>query len=336
MTATHYRFIWFDDSPDQISRSLKDAIEHPDVPEGHTAELTVHSLNNVNVAHELAAYIEQSPADLVILDHVLNKAAGAPILRRGSTVAAELREHSPNTPFIGVSGAESTDVSFLNAREYIDLFERDRLTAAIPSFFAIARDFRCLTPERIHPIEGCLELMGCPVDDREGLILAMPEELKEPPDKGTPHELARWIWKSLMGRPGFLYDQLHAAMLIGVTEDAFSKVAPLFDEAVYTGLFASSTRQRWWVSRLKKLLLKLVPEPRLAVPAKRGRSLPGIEAADYSRCHFTDQPFPDCVAAADSASCEFYPARCEITIIDPTDTPIVGFEPRRIIKRADS
>src|SRR5207302_1384138 len=104
-----------------------------------------------------------------------------------------------------------------------------------------------------------------------------------PVDKGTPHDLARWTWKDLMGKTGFLYNRLRASTLLGITEEGFAKVENLFEAAEYAGIFKSAARRRWWSSQLKRVLVGLVPEPKLASPQQRGRSLPGIEAGDYSR-----------------------------------------------------
>jgi len=197
----------------------------------------------------------------------------------------------------------------------------------------LAHGFRQIATEKNLGVDAIAKLVAAPGSDVQALVMALPIDLKKPSDAGTPHALARWFLHRFIARPGFLYDRLHAATLVGLNESGFQKVEKYFDDALYRGVFHSSGRPRWWSSQLKHCLLKAIPEPKLMPPAKRGRLFRELSAKDYSRCYFTDSDLPDVIASPDETSDQGFPAVSEVTAIAQNDTPAIGFQPRRVFVR---
>ncbi len=72
-------------------------------------------------------------------------------------------------------------------------------------------------------------------------------------------DISKWIHDVLFEFPGILYDSLHAATFLGISEEAFcvQEVQNLFVEARYSGAFAPP-EGRWWKSRLRSSALDLM------------------------------------------------------------------------------
>jgi hypothetical protein len=85
-----------------------------------------------------------------------------------------------------------------------------------------------------------------------------PRLSRSSPDWTAP-EIARWINTVLFRYPGLLYDSLHAATALGISEDSFlhNKVQNAFQSAIYSGVF-DSLAQRWWRDRLFKIGFAIV------------------------------------------------------------------------------
>lgn len=57
----------------------------------------------------------------------------------------------------------------------------------------------------------------------------MPGEFQTERHATTEHRMARWVYNVLLRRPGFMYDRLHTATLLGLSELGFSKVETKFE-----------------------------------------------------------------------------------------------------------
>jgi len=100
-------FIWLDDSPSSISASLRAAIRESGYDAGEQTDLKIVEVDGKDVGAALTKLLAEPVPDFVILDHFLNKAAGT-VFRKGSTVAAEIRDHWPNVSIVGVTGGINT------------------------------------------------------------------------------------------------------------------------------------------------------------------------------------------------------------------------------------
>ena len=138
-----------------------------------------------------------------------------------------------------------------------------------------------------------------------------------------------------MAKPGFLYDRLWTATLLGIKEESFPKVESIFSGAKYSGIFADKGNERWWQSKLREILFLKFPESKEIYPWKLGRQLPGIDETDYSKCHASGEDFPETVAFTDEAAKKRVPMRLRYTVPHPGFEKSLFFEEIRMMKGAE-
>ncbi|MHB8878128.1 MAG: hypothetical protein ACYC8T_30905 [Myxococcaceae bacterium] len=178
--------------------------------------------------------------------------------------------------------------------------------------FAIARDFRKIRVA-VDARSAIVSAVKAPLADRKSLRHILPSEFGKQFYQTTNHRVARWIFNVFMRRPGFLYNKLRAATLLGLSESGLEKVVVRFEKARYRGLFHTSTQPLWWVSDLQRLLYQMTPggpsNPQLA-----GRSLSGLAKSDFSRCYVGSAgDVPDTVARVDSTTAKEVPVCSRFT-----------------------
>jgi hypothetical protein len=283
---------------------------------------------------------------LIIIDHFFN--INLPFGLQGATVAHLLRNELPNVPMVCVTAVSPVKQPGALAQgdvaEYSAVFPYSDLENHIEDLYAIARDFPKLlsgaTTDPSTTSDQILKVVRPPPQDKIQLQLILPEEFQYTKDASTPHYAARWLLKHFLQRPGLLYDRLYAATFLGLTKGGFSKIENLFSGAVYKGVFANESNPRWWVSSLRNILFELVGEDGPDVTQIAGRTLPGIEQADFSKCAVSrsSQPPPDVVVRADATlDAEFKVVRHEFSAQHPGDsgsTP--GFETQLVLQRANA
>jgi hypothetical protein len=135
-----------------------------------------------------------------------------------------------------------------------------------------------------------------------------------------------------MDRPGFLYDSLWAATLLGLTESGFQKVAGRFEMGKYDGVFVREDTPRWWPSRLSRLLYKQYKPRSEEMPWHVGRRMRGIRKEHYSRCERCKKQFPDTVAYLDKLSDQQRAMHLECTVLHPRFQRELYFEDIRMMK----
>jgi hypothetical protein len=134
-----------------------------------------------------------------------------------------------------------------------------------------------------------------------------------------------------MVRPGFLYDRLWVATLIGIKESSFHKVEDTFKPAMYKGVFADSVEPRWWKASILEILSKEVAESGLSF--EKGRKLDRIEKKDYSKCHEDGSDYPETVAFEDETpSSKRYAMKLQNTVAHPLYSDMLFFDEIRLYK----
>ncbi len=349
---SNVRIWWIDDETDRLKPSAQQAIRHPDQRQlpGRSAELTVIKLGkNMPMMQVLADFnaarnAGKSP-DLIIVDQMLNQLSnGDGVVQKGSSFAVALRDKDPMIPLVGVTGAPFSDVAELQKRQFIEFFPRDDLQsgARIPDLYAIADGFVELinlsgkASAATHSSKQLLRLLNCPVEDSDLLLNCIPGEFRSEWDQGTPHGFACWIWHTLLGRPGFLYDELETSTLLGLKPEGLNKLTKLLKNCKYAGAFVSASRPRWWISRVRQTVRELTNAKATEPLWTLGRKLVGEkEKETYSRCHGISggDVVPSVVAFSDGTLHKRVQAHIEDTKPLENDTPPLGFEQRRVFAR---
>lgn len=199
-----------------------------------------------------------SPTDIFLIDYELTcpTSTGVHANYRGGTLASALRERIAEFPMIMFTRKNlmSTSTQTKHLLESVTSFDGVLLKDDVDTnpdkaalyLKIIAEGFICLR-ESERSWENARSLLDIKSDFEENLI----REASPPIIKGSwqVREMARWIQGTLLKYPGILYDSLHAATLLGITEESYLEIQDYFKECSYKGCFASNDLF-WWKDRL--------------------------------------------------------------------------------------
>lgn len=320
------RFVWIDDNPER--RELSDALA-----EGLGVDCDFVDVVGKDLSGELVSIKGDSPPDLIILDHVLDKtAAESRVLGTGSSVAAVLREWWPSCPIVGITAARKRpDIDMQKERAYEELFSADQFRRTYSCVAALASGFAGLG-KPVSNAAGLCDLFAPPQDDSERLLSALPDDVKSGlADRSLASRLYSWSRDFLFGRPGFLHDRLWAATLVGLKESSFGKVTDIFKSAEYSGIFACSYRERWWSTSVRQAIYRACDTGPGEMPWELGCRLEGIGKRDLSKCYACGGDFPETVAYVDEASDERHPMHIGCTEPHPNYQDILLFDQIRML-----
>lgn len=332
-------FYWVDDRKDKYD-AVRALIEKPRGKKSKQAEMEFMDASaNEDLMVLITKWAAKPKPDLVILDHVFNKTGRRNILRiAGSTVAHILRRTWSDVPMVCVTGMlEDQNLRKKHSdreseRQYLELYQYDTLLAHIDELYVIARDFKRIVKANLASGSQIAKFLNVPLDDQDLFISALPPEFNAPADASRPHRLSRWILQVLLKYPGFLYSELRAATMLGLSIEGFRKQKRLFEAARYKGPYANNVSPLWWVDRIRSQLFKNVAADAPNHTWLAGRMLPNVVKADYSVCHINKNPadIPDTVAqlyprGEDVAVCAKY------TTSHPRIVAPVAFEEIKIV-----
>lgn len=338
-----FRFVWIDDTPERAEKwvgGLDGSLQGTSVE----TKLEIVGLTE-NFVQELDGQVGawmENPPDLIMLDHNFSKVQNRLFGIHGSALAHLLRIQLPKMPIVCVSGQrlDSDEFNAEDISEYTYLFDVNQINSEgnLETLFAIARDFHLLCfPEKQPMRHALVDALKAPEVDKEALLSILPEEFEaEFVHSTSPHRIARWVLNILMKRPGFLYDALETATLLGLNEAAFlAKIESQFDEARYRGPFATDSRPLWWASKLTEVLYSTLPEYAVLSSQEAGRRFANIDEGDFSRCGVTGEhtPAPDVVAYTDATASERKPVRHSFAIpLSEEASSLLGFSTRLRIR----
>ena len=330
------RITWFDDDARRVEK-FRPVLEHGRPGARVTLEFVpVKSSALIDLQTWLES-AQDHPPDLVIIDHVFAYAPALPFKLQGSSVAHLLRLALASVPMVCVTAKFDKKPDLFDEEdlsEYTALFPFQHLGQHLESLFAIARDFKKLQVDTEPLREHVIDCVKAPKWDRERVLQILPEEFRGGKVHTTSHRVARWIWNAFLYRPGFLYDRLAAATLLGLNEDGFRKVEDLFTKALYKGVFSTTSEPRWWVSTLLREIYRIAPESAES-SQHLGRKLPGIHTDDFSVCFSTKlaTPPPDSVVYVDaSPSAKRVAVSRKFSERHPSDQSVaIGFDTKLVL-----
>lgn len=318
------RFVWIDDNPENEEEALN-------LQKRLDINMLFESTEGRDPFPILDRVRDGSPVDLILIDHRLTEAARPMI---GSTAAEYLREKLPDRPIVCVTAAGLDEVDSHKRSLYEKVVEIDKLSDSDSAFIAIAQSFSRMRTNPPENTQQLIDYLKPPKDDRERLEAVIPDEIKAGyKDKGSLLLLiSEWVRNTLMKRPGFLYDRLWTATLLGIQQESFSKVEHLFEKAKYSGVFGHEGAERWWQTKIRSILASLVNSDKIMLPWEMGRLLPDIAAKDHSRCHLSKEDFPETVAYIDESATDRAPIRLRYTVRHPRFEDALFFEEIRMMK----
>lgn len=208
--------------------------------------------------------------DIVFVDYQLVTAAAAQQAgpTQGSTVAAQLREKFPEIPILLITRGTLFNRGGLEASRDVpgafdDILIKGEISRHLDKerqrVLSIIRGFKSLRLCADRSIQGLYGLLQATEDEMELLDRAAPPRPPRGGDRWRVTEAARWVRNTVIEYPGILYDPLHAASFLGISEKSFLTEAPqkFFAKARYNGIFAPM-EGRWWKPRLMQIALKFL------------------------------------------------------------------------------
>lgn len=318
------KFYWIDDNPDRenASNNLGEALN---------VTCKFVGVKDKNLEDQIATLLTEEEPDLIIIDHNLQESESG-IFKKGSSVAASIRETWPRCPIICVSAVDPKDVDSQQKALYEDIIPDSKISDNYLRIESIALSFKILDDNKPKTIDELLKLIKVPEIDAIKLSAVMPTH--DFSDTSLSVWISRWVRKILLRRPGFLYDSLWLSTLIGIKEESFHKVEHLFEPALYKGLFSNEEEKRWWKSTALQILFE--NSAIHGLPWERGRGLPGIDPQDYSVSYATGEPFPETVAFEDIGSnARKIPLKVRESALHPEYTSLLYFDDLRIMKPAE-
>lgn len=321
-------FLWIDDDPkrknaaENLKMRLKVNIEFIDV-------------KDQSLPDKLSNILSSEEPHLILMDHSLGNVKDGRF-DKGSTAAEIIRERWPECPIVCITAVALKDIDRHKQSLYEDIFAFENISSYYSRLISIAQSFRELKKKRPLDLDEFIKLLRAPKDDCPRLKSIIPKELKDKDayeDKSLLLTIYRWVSRILMEKPGFLYDRLWTATLLGIKEESFNKVEHIFAKAKYKGIFSDSGRERWWQSMVMRILYSVLPDVDAVYSWELGRLLPGITDADFSKCHASGEDFPETVAYTDESAKELQPMRLLYTVPHPNFENSLFFEEIRMMKR---
>lgn len=320
-------FVWIDDDADRAEAAITLG-----------KHIGVNCLF-INVKPENVDYmsiIDDVNPDLILIDHNLTE-IGTGTIKKGSTIAALIREKHPKYAIVCITGQESNNIDSQQRSSYETVLSYDDIKDHYLTMKSIAESYSKMKTFPPKEAKELFDLMKVPKEELIRLETILPHEIKENlNDPSIFSNISHWIRDVLIERPGFLYDRLWAATLLGLNESGFEKVKELFISAKYQGLFEDESKERWWKSELIKTLSKQVKTSGL--PWEKGRFLPNLKTRHFSKDYYSNykEEYPEVVAYLDETTIERKQMKLKYTVPHPKYDKLLFFEEIRMMKADQS
>jgi CheY-like chemotaxis protein len=140
------------------------------------------------------------------------------------------------------------------------------------------------------------DLLEASEEDYDSIKASSPPSLLT---TGSPYltiEVSKWIRKTLFEYPGILYDSLHAATFLGISETEFLSdiIQEYFLEAKYSGLFSiPSVKNYWWKSKLSEIANENMNDDEAMMPLRKAffinwKRIKGAEL-EIAKCVYSEE-----------------------------------------------
>jgi CheY-like chemotaxis protein len=324
-----FHFLWIDDDP-----SMRQAANNLEAKTG--AQVQFHDLTGQDLDKKIGNLVREYPSDLFMVDHRLDQTVGnlrTSFGATGATAAEMLKDSNPNVPVICVTKVEAKDITLTQKSAYDAILSAADLNRQSQIILPIAKGFREIKTKPPKDEDELLKLLGCPQVDNDRLKQVLPDNVKTGIGQaGYASLLLRWIMDFLFARPGFLYDSLWAATLVGAKENYFNATQEKLKSATYGGIFANEADPRWWVSIILETLYKTDLSNEEKDPRRLGRAYLEIPPEEYSKCYVTGEDLPDTVAYTDTTNKKCVQVSLRHTQAHPGFAKLLFFEEIRVVK----
>lgn len=335
--SEEYEVWWIDDDESRESQA-RGLDEESD-------RLTVHFFLPEEIMDRLVSdESDVSEPDLILTDWVLHQKSD--FGGDGLSVEGVVRGALPEVPVYGFS-AQYNDPSFerkRSERRFDRLFDLSDLTESDTAARLIGniKDYRQIADVEGEGADALLDLLGAPSSDRaEKLPSALPQEFTGGIPNGEEYEaggilrFARWVRGELLRTPGLLWDRKLTATKLGLTEEAFQEeYLDQFEDAEYSGIFASAVSPRWWRSDIIDILIDLSQDTDVDIqsPWRSGPEILGADKSEMAECEVCEENYPETVGYLSIDADDGFPVHYRCSVIEKTRDGV--FDDLRLIERS--
>ena len=226
------------------------------------------------------AQIGEANAELLLVDHDLSipDASGEVIGISGITLTTELRQKFPEIPIVLFTRKSVFKIQdYASIRETLssideivykqDVFKRD--STILEDLFQLAVGFKLLRSSKTKGWNDLLRLIGASKTDSDVLSLCDPPIV--PRKSLAVAAVAAWVRDVVLRYPGLLYDAVHSATFLGISEKVFlsEPLRNMFKSAEYSGIFVPH-EGRWWKSKLQSIAISIMKRKENELPLRVG------------------------------------------------------------------
>lgn len=258
--------------------------------------------------------------DLFIIDYKLNDlpdSEGVTFPYQGTSLVGVIRDKCPELPIYLVSRLLNDDNTALT-HDRDDLFDRlipwtwlsEKKQKKIKDIlFYDALDYRLVRDANYRKsIHGIHRLLKTPDNSKELVEEVIPNIFNNGIGKiqnqftynlSGPIWFAEWVRTEFMRLHGLLYDDLHAATLLGVSKDyfisTFSNKLKKIEGTLYEGVYHKTYPRRWWKLSLLEFVQSKNSKNLIGEPCEVTHKIFKIDKANYSKCIVCGEYFPETV-----------------------------------------
>ena len=255
--------IYIDDDDKELEK-YKRKFEEDERAKDKFEILTINSQKKIK---DLIKEVEKKSSKLILVDFDLSKPKNDVLIGvSGTTLSNALKEKFIEVPIvlftrISMFKIEQYPQQVLSSLDDIiyknDIFGKD--VEFLHRLYELAIGFEKLRNARSKNWTDLLKIIKAPESDHASLKLSNPPITSG--DEWSVSEAASWIRNTLIRYPGILYDPVHSATFLGISEDAFlsGPVQDFFIKAKYSGVF-NPLGGRWWKSKLQEVAESIANE----------------------------------------------------------------------------
>ena len=321
------RIVWIDDNTErqQLGQTLQDTID---------IKTDFVTVEGKNLKEEMLKLVSTQEPDLLIIDHVLDKAITEDWTKYGSTLANILREKGWETcPIIGVTAADKYVMVDIERYNYDDLIQFENFSDYVEYIPNIIEGFeKC---KKVDSIDKLINLLGTPEIEKERLTTSLPHNLKtEITKKRFPSRVHHWFKNRFHKYAGFLLDTMWVATFIGVKNENIQEYLQQLETAKYNGIFDNPKSPRWWRVKLYESIFgNEEPENIYKTTQEKACEKLNVQEVHKSECYACHDKWPEIMAyvdESDNADIKQMHLRC--TTSHPNYSPEPTYEEISLMK----
>ncbi len=235
------------------------------------------TINAQRKIEDLIKEVEKKKPELILVDFDLAKPKDDVLIGiSGTALSTALREKFQEVPIVLFTRKHVFKIDKYPPRVLTSLDEivyKNDVFVDEPEhlnfLYDLAIGFKKLRGSRARSWDSLLKILNAPTNDNDNLSRSNPPDLSG--DTWSVSEVSNWIRNILIKYPGLLYDPVHSATFLGISEEAFlsEPIQKKFARAKYSGIFAPP-EGRWWKSKLLDLAVPKMNQKEGDLPIREG------------------------------------------------------------------